>query len=155
MEEFKNWGLLLLFISAGSLIYCFLLPNGSVSKTAKSVISAAVLISLSVPVFNIFGNFSFQSFSLEDPPEVQSFNEYLEDEARRSVEKIIRETVRKYTAVPFETEIFIDINENSDINIEYVKIIFSAAPQREEELREELLEKLGIVADIRVEYVSE
>ena len=43
MEEIKNWGLMLLFVSAGCMIYYFLLPSGNVSKTAKTAVSAIIL----------------------------------------------------------------------------------------------------------------
>lgn len=155
MEELKNWGFLLLFISAGSLIYCFLLPSGGVSKTAKSVISVAVIISLSLPLFNVFGNFSAESFIFEEAPEIENYDEHIIEAARNAVENTVHETVIKYTTVPYETEIFIDNNKENGINIEYVGIVFSAEPQREKELREALFDALGIMADIRVEYISE
>lgn len=155
MESLKNWGLMLLFISAGSLIYCFLLPRGSVSKTARSVISACVIIALALPVFDVFGSFSADSFSFEEPPEISNYNSYFEKQTREVLEERIQGVISKFTSVSYKTEILIDINEESNINIEYVKIVFSAEPQKKEELSEALFNELGIMPDIRAEYVSE
>ncbi len=155
MEEFKSWGLLLVFLSAGSLIYCFLLPSGNVSKTAKSVISLCVTISLAMPLFNTLGEIKDLDFSFEAPSEVREYDEYVMSSAKTAVEELIKETVLKYTVVPYKTEIIIDKAEDGSINIGYVRIIFSAAPTNEDELREALVQVLGVPADIRVECVSE
>lgn len=155
MEKLKAWGLMLLFISAGSLIYCFLLPNGSVSKTAKSVISACVIIGITLPLFEFMGEFTSESLIFEEPPMINDYSLYLEEQTRDVVEERIQAIISEFTSVPYKTEILIDINENRSINIEYIKIVFSAEPQKKEELREALYNELGIMPDIRAEYVSE
>ena len=155
MPEIKAWGLMLLFISAGSLIYCFLLPSGSISKTAKSVVSITVLSAVFFPLFGAFSDFSALVPEFDSELQTEGFEDYALNEARRAVEEVIDEVIKKYTSVPHKTEIFIDKTEDSGINIEYVGVIFSAEPQQKEELRQALFEALGIMPDIKVEYVSE
>ncbi len=155
MEELKNWGLLMLFVSAGSLIYCFLLPSGSVSRIAKAVISITVMVAVFLPLFDVFESFSDLDFSFGTPPESEDFGDYFEEQGKAAVEAIIKDTVRKFTNVPYKTEIFIDKTDDMSINIEYVGITFSAKPEFEKEMRDALFEALGIIPDIRVEYVIE
>lgn len=155
MEELKKWGIMLIFISAGTLIYCFLLPSGSVSKTAKTVLSICVLSAVCLPLFGVFSAFSGGEISFSEAPEIDEFEDIFVESAKAATENLIKETVRKYTAVPYETEIFIDKTKDGSINIEYVGITFSAKPQHEKEMREALYDALLIIPDIKVEYVSE
>ncbi|MBO5396391.1 MAG: hypothetical protein J6A97_05865 [Clostridia bacterium] len=155
MAELKNWGLLLLFLSAGSLIYCFLLPSGTVSKTAKSVISVVLMSLVFLPLFSAFGNMNSDDFGLSGEYETENYDYFLEESVRTAAEEVIRTTVRKFTAVPYKTEIFINKTEDGSINIEYVGITFEAKPQFEEKLGDALYEALGIIPDIRVELTDE
>lgn len=155
MEELKNWGIMLIFISSGTLIYCFLLPAGNVSKTAKTVLSICVLSCVLLPLFGVYNAFTDANISFSDIPEIEDYDDIYIESARTATENVIKETVRKYTSVPYETEIFIDKTEDGSINIEYVEITFSAKPQHESELREALYDALLIIPDIKVEYVSE
>ena len=154
MEEIKSWGLLMLFVSAGSLIYCFLLPSGAVSRAAKSVISIVLVCTLLSPVLKIYDAFSGAQFSFSEPPTASDYSSIIEDSARSEIEKIISDSVRQFTSVPYETEIFINIGEDYGINIEYVRLTFSAAPQYEESITRTLYERLGIFPDIRVELTG-
>ncbi|MBR3767476.1 MAG: hypothetical protein IKL10_04455 [Clostridia bacterium] len=155
MENIKNWGLMLLFISAGSLIYCFLLPSGNVSKVAKSIVSVLVLSMVCMPVFGVFSSFESSDFKFSEPPEIKDFSDTLIDSAKKAVENTVHEEVKKYTNVPYKTEIFIDKKEDGSINIEYIGLTFSAKPQREKEMREALFDALSLMPDIKVEYVNE
>ncbi len=155
MEEIKNWGLMLLFVSAGSLIYCFLLPAGAVSKAAKSVISIVLMSLVFLPLFSAFGLLSREDFNFSGSYETEDYNSYLEESVKTVTQGVIKETVRKFTNVPYKTEIFVNKNENGNINIEYVGITFSAKPQFEKEMTEALTGALGIIPHIRVELTDE
>ncbi len=155
MEEIKNWGLLLLFISAGTLIYCFLMPSASVSKSVKSVISLVTVSVCIFPLFNVLEGFRNTDISFSEPPSVESLDEYIIQQVKTAAENTVRETVKKYTHVSYKTEIFVNKTENGSIDIEYVGIIFSAYPDREDELRKALYEALSIMPDIKVELLSE
>lgn len=155
MEELKNWGLLLLFVSAGSLICCFLLPSGAVSKSAKAIISIVTLSVVFFPLFSVFGSFSDEDFNLSGSYESEDYNSYVVESVKAAAEDVISDTVRKFTNVPYETEIFVNKSTDGGINIEYVGISFSAKPQYEEKLTEALFEALGIIPDIRVELTDE
>lgn len=155
MEELKNWGIMLIFISSGTLIYCFLLPSGNISKTAKTVLSICVLSLVCMPMFGVFSSFSDMDTVFYEPPEIEDYGDIYIESAKNATENLIKEIVRKYTSVPYKTEIFIDKTEDSSINIEYVGITFSAKPQHEKDMREALYDALLIIPDIKVELVSE
>ncbi len=146
---------MLLFISAGSLIYCFLLPSGAVSKTAKSVISIVLMSLIFMPLFSVVASLSEEDFSLSGSYETENYNSYLEESVKTVTKEVIRETVLKFTNVPYKTEIFVNKNESGNINIEYVGITFSAKPQYEKEMTEALTAALGIIPHIRVELTDE
>lgn len=155
MEEIKGFGLMLLFVSAGSLIYCFLLPSGAVSKTAKTIISTVLMTLVFLPLFSVFGSLSEEDFSLSGSYGTEDYNSFLEEAVKAATEDVIKKTVRKFTNVPFETEIFVNKTEDGNINIEYVGITFSAKPQYEKEMTEALISALGIIPHIRVELTDE
>lgn len=155
MENLKSWGILLLFISAGSLIYCFLLPSGGISKTAKAVLSVCVLSCVCFPLFGVFSSFTDGKISFSPVVQIEDYEDIYITSARASAEALVKEIIRKYTTVPYKTEIFIDKTDDGSINIEYVGITFSAKPQHEKEMREALYNALLIVPDIKVEYISE
>ena len=154
MEEFRSWGLMILFVSAGSLIYCFLLPSGTVSKTAKNIVSVVIISAVFMPLFSVLSDFGGAA-DFSAPPAQENFNPYIEENVRSAVEGVIKDEIRKFTYVPYETEIFINIDGQMNINIEYVGITFSAQPQYEKELRQALYDALGILPHIRVELISE
>lgn len=154
MEDLKSWGLLLLFVSAGSLIYCFLLPSGSVSKMAKSVISIAFVCVAFMPLTSLAQLITDTDFSFSEVLPSEDFRPYVEQSARQETEKIISGCVRKYTSVPYETEIFINIGEDLGIRIEYIRLVFSAKPQFEDDIVQAIYSQLGIIPDVRVEMAS-
>ncbi len=155
MENLKSWGILLLFVSAGSLVYCFILPSGSISKTAKSVLSVCVLSCVCFPLFGVFSAFTDYEINFSSVPDIKEYDDIYIDSVRTAAQELIEEIIRKYTFVPYKTEIFIDKTDDGSINIEYVGITFSAKPQYEKEMREALYDALLTVPDIKVEYVSE
>ena len=155
MESLKSWGLGLLFLSAGSLIYCFLLPSGAVSTTAKAVISVVLMSIVFMPLFSVFATEDLGDFIPSGEYETENYDYFLEESVRSAAESVIKETVRKFTTVPYKTEIFINKTEDGSINIEYVGITFEARPQFEEKLRDALYEALGIIPVIRVELTDE
>ncbi len=155
MEEIKNWGLLLLFISAGTLIYCFLMPSSSVSKSVKSIISLVAVLSCILPLFDVFEKFQNADIDFSEAPSIEAFDDYLIQAAKNATENTVKEVVKKYTHVSYKTEIFVNKTEDGSIDIEYVGITFSARPDREDDLRKALSEALSIMPDIKVELLSE
>ena len=151
MEEIKSWGLMMVFLSVGSLIYCFLLPAGASSRLSKGVVGIVVIMTSLMPVFSLFGTLTREKLSFSDGPEAADYSDFFEEQAKNAIEEIIKNTVRKYTVVPYKTEIFINNDDTGYINIDYVGITFSAKPQYEKELTAELVSALGIIPQIRVE----
>ena len=154
MEDIKSWGLLMVFLSVGSLVYCFLIPSGATSRLSKGIVSIVVIMASFMPVFSAFSSLTGEKITFSSPPEAADYSEYFEQEAKNAVEEIIKTVIRKYTVVPYETEIFINKADADSINIEYIAITFSAKPLSENELTEELIDTLGIIPDIRVEYTD-
>ena len=155
MEKLKEWAVLLLFLSAGSLIYCFLLPSGNISKTVKSIVSVVSLSLICMPLFGLNDFIKEPLFPEDTPPEIKDYSSYIKDEAKHRTEELIYSVIKKYTPVPCKIYAGIDINEDNCINIEYVSIVFSAHPDREKEIREELFRILGIMPIIKTEEVHE
>lgn len=155
MDEIKNWGLMLVFVSAGCMIYYFLLPSGSVSKTAKSVLSVIILGVVCMPFFTALFSLPDASFDFSKAPEPENFDDMLISSAEKAVNNIIHDTVTKYTAEEYNTEIIIDISEDGSINIKQVNIIFNKRPSHEKDIRQELFDKLNIMPDIFTESINE
>lgn len=151
MNTLKEWGLLFLFVCAGSLVYCFLIPSGNISKTVRSVVSVIVLMSVCIPVAGLFDTDIRDWDFIEKAETVPDMGEVFAEEIKASVNELIADEIKKYTTVSYKTEIIIDKNEDGSINIGYIGIIFSCEPQRKNELREALFSVLGLMPDIRVD----
>lgn len=155
MDDIKSWGLILVFVSAGCMIYYFLLPSGSVSKTAKAVLSSLVFGVICMPLFSVIISVPDMSFEFSSAPDMEDFDGFVLSQARKATESIIEECIKKYTDEEYKTEIFIDISDDSFINISKVNIIFQVRPAHEKDIRQELYDKLGIMPDIFTEKVNE
>lgn len=155
MDGIKSWGMLLLFISAGCFIYYFLLPSGNISKTARSILGITVLSVVCIPVFSVtdfLGNFDPE---FGEPPAMISPDDYLRTEAENEINRIIENTVKNFTDISYKTEISIDINEETGINIEQIRVLFEKRPEKLREIKEALYEALSMIPDVKVEREDE
>jgi hypothetical protein len=147
MEEIRTFALMLVFCAAAGLVYYLLLPSGRVSETAKGVLGAVLLFCVLTPLFS-FVNIEMPAF-----PEVQTEN-YAENGdlllagAERAVRQTVESVVRQFTALPCETEIRMHITEDYGIEIEQVRLIFSAEPEDGETLRQALTQALGAAPEV-------
>ena len=158
--EIKRWVLALLFTSVCGMIYHFLLPSGSVSKTAKKIISLVMLCAVCMPVFGVFrAGTLFPSipeiFGEAEEAETSVPYAYYENAARYAIEEQCRETVGKYTSVPFEVTADVHISADGGIRIEHIRIVFDAQPEGKDGMTAELTALLGMVPDIRVDGSDE
>ena len=147
MDEIRTFALMLVFCAAAGLVYYLLLPSGKVSETAKGVLSAVLLLCVLAPLF------SFMHIELPAFPEARTEN-YAENgdillaAAERAVRQTAESVVRQFTALPYETEIRMHITEDYGIEIEQVRLIFSAEPEDVGTLRQALTEALGTAPEV-------
>ncbi len=155
MDGIKNWGMLLLFISAGCFIYYFLLPSGNISKTARSILGITVMSVVCIPIFSVTDFLGRLAPEFGEPPAMVSPEGYLRTEAENEINRIIHDTVKNFTDISYKTEISIDINEDMGINIEQIKVLFEKRPEMLREIKEALYEALSMMPDVKVEKEDE
>ena len=155
MEEIKNWGMLLLFISAGCFIYYFLLPAGNISRTARSILGITVMSVVCIPIFSVTELIGVYDYEFGEPPAMITPEDYLRTEAENRINLIIDDTVKKFTDFSYKTEINIDINEETGINIEQILVLFNKRPEKLREIKEALYEALSMMPDVKVEREDE
>lgn len=151
MDGIKSWGLLLLFISAGCFIYYFLLPSGNISKTARSILGITVMSVVCIPIFSVTDFLGKVEPQFGEPPAMISPEDYLRTETENEINRIIGDTVKKFTDISYKTEINIDINEETGINIEQISVFFEKRPETLREIKEALYEALSIMPEVKVE----
>lgn len=155
MEAVKNWGIMLIFLSAGCFIYYFLLPSGSVSKTVKSVASLTVMTLIFVPVFSAVSALSYIIPDFSSPPGIVSPEKAIKEEVTKRLNGIISDTVTEISDISYKSEIFIDIEEDGSIHIRQVELTFAVLPPEIRKIKEALYEKLSIMPVIKVERTDE
>ena len=74
--------------------------------------------------------------------------EHYEEAARKLTEQTVENIIRKYTNVPFSSDIDIRRTDDGTIEILHVSVIFEALPEYKKELTEELQKELGIIPEI-------
>ena len=153
METLRSFSLMMVFVAFMSVIYYFLLPSGNISRTAKSVLSAVTLACVLIPLFSVFEGFTVFKNAYEPDggtisPERYS---YFVKQGKQAVDAVIEETVRKYTDIPYKTEIEVNISDDMSINIESVRIIFAERFEGMSDLMYELKNLLGIPPEASTE----
>lgn len=151
-ESLRNWALMLLFVSAGCFVYYHLLPSGSVSETAKRILSVVVIFTVSLPVYGMFadlGETELFSFAEEDVSLPQSSGVYLSG-TRTVTETEIAAIIKKYTDIPFSVTAEVNIGEENSIVIERVEIVFEKRPPDKEKILAEITSELGMPPEIKV-----
>lgn len=145
------------FCAVCGLLFHFLLPEGSVSRAAKIVMSLLMLCALCTPLFRVFDAFDdtggsgqiFSSFGERDTtfPE-DLYREALAEEVRGACGAI----VDKYTDVPYEITADVYISDDGGIRIERVRIVFDALPEGRNAIERDITEACGIVPAIGVKH---
>ena len=159
VTEMRNAVMTLLFCSVCGLILGFLLPEGGVSRTVKTLISLVLLCALCAP---IFGALEYFGTSLRDPV-FSSFGERdtsvpydaLLDKTEEAAREFCNAIVTRHTNVPREITVDAHISEDGVIRIEHVRIVFEALPEGREAIRDEITEEFGIIPEIRVEQEND
>lgn len=155
MENLKSWGLMLLYISAGCLIYFFLLPSGNISKSARSIIGIIVMSVVCMPLFSVSSVLESIKTDFSQPPGIINPEGVIIEATEKEINVLIEDILKNYTDISYKTEIIIDIDEEYGINIEQITVYFSRRPENIRELRLALFEKLSIMPEIKVESESE
>ena len=147
MEQLKTFALMLVFCAAAGLVYFLLLPSGKVSETAKGVLGAVLLFFALTPLFS-FAGMEIPSFSAAEPQDYVGNGDAVLSAAEQAVLRTVEDTVRRFTDLPFETELEMHITEDYCIDIEQVRLIFAAGLEDCETLRQALAEALGTVPEV-------
>ena len=156
MDSLENSVLLLLFCSVCGLIFHFLLPEGSVSRTAKAAMSLLMLCALCTPIFGVFDHLRSSGV---DRVVFGGFGEadttFPEEQYRRAlgeeVAALCGETVKKYTNVPYRITADVHISGDGVISIERIRIVFDVPPEGRDAIETEIKERYGIIPEIKVE----
>ena len=157
LDTLREAVLLLSFCAVCGLLFHFLLPEGGVSRTAKTVMSLLMLCALCMPLFRVLDAFDgasgnsriFSSFGERDTTfPADLYREAVAEEVRGACGAI----VEKYTDVPYEITADVHISDDGNIRIERVRIIFDALPEGRNAIERDITEACGIVPAIGVKH---
>lgn len=160
MTELKSAVMTLLFCAMCGLILGFLLPEGGVSRTVKTLIGVVLLSALCVPIFGVFEFFDseladrtlFSSFGERDTS--VPYDVYLQ-KAEQAARSFCDTIVTRHTNVPRKITVDAHISEDNVICIEHVRIVFEALPEGRKAIEDEIAEEFGIIPEIRVEQEND
>lgn len=152
MGNLKVWILSICISSVVGGIFYVLVPDGSLGKTVKVVITVFLLSCVILPFSRNKIDFSVDDFSIDTE---NKYSEILQNNITDKMKEIITENISsilKKRKCEFETiEITTDKNENSDI---YIKEITIKLPKKylgySYNIKQEIMYKTGY--DVRVEY---
>ena len=153
-ELLRSFVLLLVFLSVTGGIYLYLLPEGGLSETAASVLSAVTLVCVLSPLFGLAQRLKGFDFSFALPAETAATDPApLEAAARETAERLIGETVRRYTDEPYRVELTVHTDADYRIDIQRVRLVFERRFPELTDLAYALRTALG--ADPEFEFGSE
>lgn len=160
MDELRSAVATLLITAVCALLFRFLLPEGNVSRTAKAIVGIVTLCAVCAPLFGFWGRLSgrddlasgFPSF--REPETTFPYGGF-EREAAEAVTGVCESIIGKYTDAPHEITVAVHIPETGGIEIEQIRIVFAAAPDRLEAMTAELTEACGAAPEIRVGSADE
>lgn len=160
MQDVRNAVMTLLLCAVCGLLFHFLLPEGGVSRTAKTLVSLIMLCAVCAPLFGVWehlrgfesDNRVFGEFGERDT----TFPAALyEREAEAAVGEVCDAIVGKYTNVPRRIEVDAHISEDGAIRIDRVRITFEALPEGRDNIETEIYRECCVIPEIRVETVNE
>lgn len=119
MDGIREWAIMLCAVSVGSAFVVFLIPDGSLKKTANIVIS---LFMLSVVILPVFGEDSFDidvpNFSIDEFPDesdyLQDYNEFFMTTSENVVKKQIDDILSEICSDKFT--VYVDLKTDADGN---------------------------------------
>ena len=160
MNDLKSAVVTLLFCSVCGLILGFLLPEGGVSRTVKTLIGVVLLSALCAPIFGVFELFDdavsdrtlFSSFGERDTS--APYDAVLE-KTEQTARAFCNTIVTRHTNVPRKITVSAHISEDNVISIEHVRIVFEASPEGREAIKDEIAAEFGIIPEIRVEQEND
>ena len=160
LTEIRSAVMLLLFCAVGALLFRFLLPEGSVSRTAGVLVSLLLLSAVCTPLFGVmeylgasvgegavFGEFG--------EPDTTFPRDLYREAAEAAAAEACGEIVGKYTDVPRTITVNAHITEENRIRIERIRIVFSAQPEGLERIEKEIAEECGVIPESRVELEND
>ena len=143
MEELKRFALMLVFCAAAGLIYYLLLPSGSVSQTAKGVLSALMLLCVLAPLFSFLGQ-ELPRFSFADETNIFYDGDTWVEAAKNTVKRTVRDVVLQYTSLPYDLQIDAHITSGYGIDIKQVRLVFDRDFNSRGDLTLALAQALGV-----------
>lgn len=159
INDLKGAVMTLLFCAVGGLLFHFLLPDGSVSRTAKILISLIMLCAICAPLFGVWQSLrvigeSGTIFSGTGEPDTASVQEWYREEAERAVREVCDGIIRKHTNVGRKITVDVHITDDVAIRIERVRITFDAPPEGRKDIEKEIAGECGVIPEIRVEMTD-
>ena len=160
LQELRSAVMTLLFCAVCGLLFHFLLPEGSVSRTAKTLVCLIMLCAVCAPLFGVWEHLrGFESegriFAGFGERDTTFPVELYEREAAEAVKTVCGAIVGKYTDVPRRIDVDTHISEDGGMRIDRVRITFDALPEGKEKIEAEIAGECGVIPEIRVEAANE
>lgn len=155
MDYFRGAVATLLLTAVCALLFRFLLPEGGVSRTAKTVVSLVTLCAVCAPLLGLWGKLSGEtafSSGLSAYMEARTTFPYetMERQAAQAVRDACEGILSEYTDAPHDIEVDMHIPEGGGIEIKRIRIVLESEPERLEEMKAELTECCGFAPEVRV-----
>ena len=159
-DDLRGAVMTLLFCAVCGLLFHFLLPEGSVARTAKILIGLVMLCAVCAPLFGVWQSLrgvggEKRIFGRFGEPDTAFAVDLYEKEAERAVCGICEAIVKKHTDVRRKIAVDLHISEDGAIRIERVRITFDAPPEGREAIEDEIAGECGVIPEIRVEMINE
>lgn len=146
MDFLKNWIFSVCLTLILAVIFSVMTPKGSLGKFYKMIISMFIFVSFLYPVSNAKAS----DFKIDLPMFENNYNEQIENAEKNNAEAVI---VNKLKEIGINASVSLEIEfKNGEIEIENLTVYVPDGTSLEE-VREYILNELGMVAEVK--YLGE
>lgn len=152
VEQIRSWVLSLAVCAMAGAAVLALSPNGSLEKAVKTTVSVFLICSTALPLFSLKSDIDIEipefQFSSENS---NSIAEEISSQTAAGIKKNIEDILSQNGISQTDADIKMKVS-GDEISVESVTVkINQKYSSRVEEIKKLIKDKLGIIADVKVE----
>ena len=152
VEQIRSWVLSLAVCAIAGAAVLALSPSGSLEKAIKTAVSVFLICSTALPLFSLKSDIDIEipefQFSSENE---NSIAEKISSQTAASIKKNIEDILSQNGISQADADIKMNVS-GEEISVESVTVnINQKYSSRAEEIKKLIKDKLGIIADVRIQ----
>lgn len=161
MTELQQWAMVICGAVLVSALLQYLIPDGSMEKMGKMIVSAFILCSLLVPIGKVLPalmsdfQISFSQNQQGSPEYLDTVDQQIYQEVNNGIRTLVIGKLAEKEIACKNVTVFMDTNEDDSISINKVKVVLpSGETGRCEEAAGYLEQILGLPTEVTIDGTS-